>query len=272
MAKEYSQEKYQFFDPDLNKSRSSVLFISDIRSTSSTMNLDQMEERVQVDMEMQRQWVKMMKPRHSMLKFRLSWHPGITNYLKGNIHLPVWGPITTSESRLITQEKIEEQEYDNTQYEQQMFYFNTEYRVARFPHNVEGEGICHCYDCTAEIEILYHYLKSSFSFSDTSSLSNAEVWKLISSLSSEISRKISLDRTLLSPNPDPGKRLRFISERQQIGGRPAHQVAAELKNFQPVVYHGSKDKNVSKKRSFSSIEENSTFKKSKTFKIHKQKN
>lgn len=70
--------------------------------------------------------------------------------LLGDIYLPIWGPITTTESRLIVT-SCEEKEYDNTKYEEQMFYFNTVTRVARYPHNVTGEGFDHCYDCRAEV-------------------------------------------------------------------------------------------------------------------------
>ena len=71
-------------------------------------------------------WHDILKPHRSMLKFRLSWQPGMTEYLDGffclcfsiydicvsiisiilmelgNLHLPIWGPVTTTESRLIT--------------------------------------------------------------------------------------------------------------------------------------------------------------------------
>jgi len=243
MAQEYSKEKYHFLD-ESNNPHSKILFISDIRSASfHSMTEEETEARVKFDMDLQKKWVETIKPRHSMLKFRLSWIPGKTLYLKGDVHLPVWGPITTSESRLITPEKIEEHLYDNSEYEQQMFYFNTEYRVARFLHNVEGEGICHCYDCSAEIYILFHYLKSSFSSRLQPNATLVDIWTEISKLSFQISRKIASDRTLRDPNPDPGKRHEIISKRQFINGKPAHMVAEERKKFPQIVYHEPKDTN-----------------------------
>lgn len=122
----------------------------------------------------QMRWHKIIKPKASMLKFRLSWKPGKTNYLEGDIYFPIWGPITTTESRLIVKRDANITEYDNRKYEQQMFYFNTGInklvfkfllwivmRVARYFHDVEGEGIDHCYDCTAEV-ILNILLKLLF--------------------------------------------------------------------------------------------------------------
>lgn len=79
----------------------SALFSSDIRSAETqTMREEETETHIRDDMESQKRWVEILKPRLSMLKFRLSWKPGKTTYLAGDIHLPVWGPITTTESRL----------------------------------------------------------------------------------------------------------------------------------------------------------------------------
>ena len=64
-----------------------------------------------------------MKPAASMLKFRLPWGDGVSEYLAGKIYLPVWGPQTTTETRLIVTD-IKEASYDNRKYEEQMFYFN----------------------------------------------------------------------------------------------------------------------------------------------------
>ena len=157
----------------------------------------------------QKKWVKSIRPRGSMLKFRLSWKPGKTVYLSGDVYLPIWGPITTSESRLIVSEDIKEKEYDNTEYEDQMFFFNTHYRVGRSIHNVEGEGIDHCFDCASEVSVLKNYLLSPFNTQPTN-----DIWKEISKMSYSISRKISGDRTLASPNPDPAVRRKGIVSRQ----------------------------------------------------------
>lgn len=75
---------------------------SDIRSAESqTMSEEETEEHILDDMSSQMRWIDIMKPQMSMLKFRLSWKPGKTRYLAGDIYLPVWGPITTTESRLV---------------------------------------------------------------------------------------------------------------------------------------------------------------------------
>ncbi len=64
-----------------------------------------------------------------------------------------------TESRLISKEITTTLiEYDHTKYEEQMFYFNTVTRPALYQHDVQGEGIDHCYDCRAEVHILSSYL------------------------------------------------------------------------------------------------------------------
>lgn len=68
-----------------------TLFICDIRSMEMKMSEDEKEHRVREDMQMQMNWIKIMKPKASMLKFRLPYTSGETEYLKGTIFLPVWG-------------------------------------------------------------------------------------------------------------------------------------------------------------------------------------
>jgi hypothetical protein len=63
---------------------------------------------------------------------------GFTEYLAGDVYLPVWGPITTTETRLVPSEGFHV--YDNTKHEENMFYFNTTARVALYPHLIENQG------------------------------------------------------------------------------------------------------------------------------------
>ncbi|EGD80335.1 hypothetical protein PTSG_10588 [Salpingoeca rosetta] len=152
-----------------------------------------------------------------MLKFRLSWKPGKTEYLDGDIYLPVWGPITTTEARLMVTGH-DRRIYDNQQYEEQMFYFNTTARVSRYDHGVRTEGIDYCYDCKAEIEILREYLIKVCGASPDDS---ASLDARIGAMTHEISRGIG-GRTLRDANADPGQRKQSIMQKQWIDGRPAY--------------------------------------------------
>src|SRR5947208_16442694 len=111
----------------------------------------------------QMKWCRLMQPMKAILKFRLPYYAGQTMYLKGKCLLPIWGPQSTSETRLIPscdfestdEADIEDSmiEYDHTKYEDQMFYFNKRIRVGYYDHE-EIDGYDHCFDCTAEIIVI----------------------------------------------------------------------------------------------------------------------
>jgi hypothetical protein len=112
-------------------------FISDMRSMD-----------IPEDMRAQERWVQIMKPVASLLKFRLPWDKGKTQYLNGLIMLPIWGPKTTTEGRLLVTDPESQVEYDNFKYESQMYHFNTVTRTAN-PSK--------CFDCESEDYVLGDY-------------------------------------------------------------------------------------------------------------------
>ena len=72
------------------------------------------------------------------------------------------GPQTTTETRLISRGDCGRRQWDNSLYEDQLFYFNTVTRVQRYEHGMdvsEGQGLDRCFDCTSEIFVLRAYLK-----------------------------------------------------------------------------------------------------------------
>lgn len=126
-----------------------LLFISDIRSADwqDLASHAAMDEEVMRDMVLQKEWHIALNPTASLLKFRLPWSEGCTRYLRGTVFFPVYGPVGTSETRLLVDnsqkqkqqkqkqqgkmESYEEQEqdeddvYDHQTYWEQLFYFNT---------------------------------------------------------------------------------------------------------------------------------------------------
>ena len=107
-----------------------LFFISDVRSTVS-----QLEADVARDMTMQMQWHLILKPKAALYKFRLPWAEGFTEYLSGEVQLPIWGSQTTSESRLLVGEGIEMTSWSNVEYNEQMSYHQSVTRALRFPHS-----------------------------------------------------------------------------------------------------------------------------------------
>lgn len=174
---------------EFSKEKGDVLFISDIRSwnTSDKVSDCVRESYVQDDMKLQMKWHNIMKPKATMLKMRLPYQPGKTTYLKGTIYLPVWGGRTTTECRLVACSD-ETHEYDHGEYESTMFHFQTVIRTSYFDHDVDIEtGLCHCFDCSAEIFILENYFRKVRGFKGSPFALTEEVSKLSEGLSKYIS-------------------------------------------------------------------------------------
>lgn len=112
-----------------------ILFISDIRSMpegfdygNMTPDLDEeIEEDVKRDMQLQKVWCEIMCPEASMLKFRLPYTPGETEYLNGDIHWQAFAAETSSETRLVInkiQHAYTSRIYNHELYENCMYRFN----------------------------------------------------------------------------------------------------------------------------------------------------
>jgi hypothetical protein len=139
-----------------------LVFICDIRSTPD-------EFLVWEDMQAQRRWHEIMQPKLTSLKFRLPWPGhGVANttnqveYLEGDIHLPVWGPHNTTESRLVIEQNRHRgtRIYDCLAYEEEMCYFNRVTRPSVHKWQTRrNDGLDGCYDCTAELSLLQKYEK-----------------------------------------------------------------------------------------------------------------
>jgi len=205
------------------KQTDQILFISDIRTADPSVHtLDESEERIRQDMQKQKRWHKMLGSVRSMLKFRLPWDKCHSEYLDGTLHLPVWGPQTTTESRLITVKDDPEKVtmYDHEKYESQMFFFNTVTRTALYTHSVKGQGMDRCYDCRAEVEILKNYILCASPWKPPTP---AELDLDVAKMSEWISRLVSKNRTLADSNPDKIQRINAIKRRQYLDGIPAYE-------------------------------------------------
>jgi hypothetical protein len=164
-----------------------LLFLSDIRTSGY-------EDGVEEDLQLQQRWCEIIKPDMAMLKMRLRWKPGKTEYFDGDIYTqPRIGPKST-ETRLWTNCKTKKI-YDNDSYNNRCYYFQKYQRNAfhflstaeavdkRFkclreketddkemcnlkkklideiPHvQPQIKGMDHCNDCWSEIYIIVKYL------------------------------------------------------------------------------------------------------------------
>ena len=196
-----------------------VLFMCDVRSCDwSLVNNQEVENKVMEDMQAQQRWHDIIQPIKSMLKFCLPWTPGCVEYLAGDVYFQAFGPITTTETRLVPHGH-DRVMWDNKKYEEQLFYFNTVTRVARYAHSMPvgmpGGGLDYCYDCRSEVAILSEYLRTY----------NPEFHGVCKDAFCEMtcrcSRECASNRTLMDDNSDPDEKRKGIRSRQWIKGRPA---------------------------------------------------
>lgn len=170
-----------FTDDDVARwsGRNDVFFVSDIRRQviiegTGKMEPLEIEEKIIADMRLQENWVKIMKPVQSMLKFRLPYaYPGVAptfRYLNGFVFIQPFGPQTTTETRLVPYKDLSETDWDIKKYEEQMFHHNAYVREkVPFKNPLTNtnepidpnQGLYNDYDSTSYIVILKQYLESS---------------------------------------------------------------------------------------------------------------
>lgn len=121
----------EYFDKGID-----FYFISDIRTVPKNLKYnnndftDKFEREVIKNQTEQMNWISLMKPKLSMLKFKTPY-PTIGKdryykYLKGEIYLQVWSPTSSSETRLfVTSDDLNYTGwYDVITYERKLAYYN----------------------------------------------------------------------------------------------------------------------------------------------------
>jgi hypothetical protein len=144
-----------------------ILFMSDIRGIDEGDDMPS-NRSIRDDMKMQAEWHNIIQAEYSMLKFRLPWpsspsNKSETNYLSGEILIQPWATLKSTETRLIVKKNAIMQNYNNRDYESQMFWHNRRGRPSCYPvpYNIpikHENGLDYCWDCTSEILILHDYI------------------------------------------------------------------------------------------------------------------
>src|SRR3990167_6003934 len=207
----------QLFTKDVAKEWRGIdtLFISDVR-TSECYFANVFDQEIEMDMGAQMDWCEIMNPKMSSLKFRLPYTDGITEYYSGSIYYAVWGPVTTTETRLFTDCKSK-QMYDHTDYGRKLFYFNTVTRISLFDHPINTvEGLDHCYDCSAEVHVISEYLSTVGWGGENPLQTDSETFTEAIAKTIQTISTISDKRTLLTGNEDAGKKFFEITLRKVL--------------------------------------------------------
>ncbi len=132
-----------------------VLFICNVR-TFRPQGDGQNDGRE--DMQNQMNWHKLMNPYMSLLNFRLPLQDGKSQYLEGYQIIEPWASKRATECRLIVKKDARMIDYDHHDFEENLLNFHHGTRVMYYKHDIDNEGLDHCYDCRAEIFILQEYL------------------------------------------------------------------------------------------------------------------
>jgi len=170
---EFTDSVSDSVNDDVNDSvnNKNVFFISDIRTAdyTQTNNLEENEEQIMGDMQLQREWVEMIRPIASLLKFRLPYAiPGMPEeikYLDGVLYKQPYAPQTSTECRLLVSSvKLTYKNYNCKKYESQMFYHNVIIREhKKYINECKGtdDELIDDYDSSAEVYILGLICKSN---------------------------------------------------------------------------------------------------------------
>jgi cap2 methyltransferase len=175
--------------------RNDVFFISDIRgpyrSVIDNLSLEQEYEKLQKDpkyasdilkrqeaneqlvaddMQSQKEWYKIIRPVHAMLKFRLPYaykhFKKEFNYLDGFVYFQPWVGPNSTETRLVPI-GYGEIEWDIGVYEEQMFHFNRVTRISKYANPfkdrqprsaIQWPVLTNDFDSLLHVHILMDYL------------------------------------------------------------------------------------------------------------------
>jgi cap2 methyltransferase/cap3/cap4 methyltransferase len=132
-----------FTDEDAKKYKengNNIFYISDIRNMDikeaqeiidDNKRLKETDDIIIKDLDMQKNWIQIIRPNRAFIKFRLPYSPGKTKYFKGIVFLQQYGPLST-ETRLYINNPDKFIEYDNVEFDEKLAYFNGKIRSQEF--------------------------------------------------------------------------------------------------------------------------------------------
>lgn len=135
----YKNKKYGYFTNEVAKwyeNKNKFYFISDIRTVPHNIFhnnknvVEKFEKEILRNQNDQMNWISIMKPELSILKFKLPY-PSIGKdqyykYLRGEIQFQVWSPTSSSETRIVISKSDLDYTYwyDVVAYERKLAYYN----------------------------------------------------------------------------------------------------------------------------------------------------
>jgi len=160
-----------FDDQEAEKYKNKNIFlVCDIRNLNIKKQDDikYQDQIIYEDMEFQKRWCDIIKPKASLLKFRVSWETPISTYLDGVIYFQIWSGQNSIEMRLVPDLDKKLKNYDNKNIEEVLFYYNLHTRREK---NSSYPCIGNYHESAVEGDILKNYLKK---FSKDSSMGSSK--------------------------------------------------------------------------------------------------
>ena len=152
---------------DYKGDASNILFISDIRNLDVERYKSGSQQRalnnlIKTDNDYQLDWVTILKPIASSLKFRLPYDEEKTPFYPGKIYLQAYSQMTSTESRLFSTNFEKIVHYDNNEFEEKLAYFNCNYRTKRdflrWKEIMDKYHVKNIWDNAISLYVLQYYL------------------------------------------------------------------------------------------------------------------
>ena len=143
-----------------------ILFLSDIRTADygESAKRDYSEESdamIYQDMQYQIDWVRLIKPKMALLKFRTMYVQKEFKYLTGKIFLQHYSPAST-ETRLLTGDYHDMKTYNSVEFDERMAYYNCCIRPVvkskRWSGVMKKLGVKNTLDMAMMLYIIEYYL------------------------------------------------------------------------------------------------------------------
>ena len=193
----FTDDIAKYFYEKFKDRKYKLFLISDIRQGTDDISVLQ-------DQESNAKWHNIILPDYSYFKFRCGYDSDISyKYYKGDIYLQPFAPISSTETRILFDKKLEEYTYNIKEYQGKLFYFN---RIIRPSYHVKSiiknnNYFDHCYDCTYFSYLIKNYLNKFPKFNPFNTTDIFDIMKKITNLISKYTNnKIAIYNSYIRNN------------------------------------------------------------------------
>ena len=182
----FTDDVAKYYGGKLSNKKHTLLFISDIR-------IDPDDESIIRDQESNIRWHTIISPKFSYLKFRCPYETTkIYSYYDGKIYIQPFAPESSTESRLMLENKLIKKDYAIDEYNGKFIYFNRILRPSYYTKKIipKDKYFDNCYDCTYYSYLIQNYIKK---FSNVNPFKTDDVFQIMKHIVNIIS-KLTVDK------------------------------------------------------------------------------